>query len=699
MKLNEAKPYLETFGQLAEQSFSVQDQGMMFEILRNKMYSNPILAICREISCNARDAHREVGKANVPVEIHLPNNLEPFYSIKDFGPGISPDRMSNVFIKYTASTKRSDNVQTGGFGLGAKTPFSYSDAFNIITVHNGVEYNYSCVIDETKVGKLLLTSESPTTASNGTEIVIPVVPKNFNDFHIYTEQACRHWEVKPVIVNGKIHFEQLSPVLEGKNWSIISSNYGSRDIKLIIDGIEYPLDITALRNYADTKLIDAAAGSIVMSFGVGELSLSASRESVYLDEKTQKIIRARLEEIRNELKQKAVEKLDSFSNLWEANIYYNTELRGSFNNIDFLGPLTWKGMALTKYHLYVDSELYIFTKGGKYNRNYGKFDANKIYRDKGHYVEFMKNTALFFNDLGIKEPTPRHVKKAWDTSIHMKHVYVINPGVHLDKDAAYKKYNLEALGCQLLSSVTKATGRKYTPPAQRVLVFKFDSRAVAFRQTSYASLDEDNTKKVLCTLKRDSNNGIRFAMLKNGETLQFNALKTLMTRYSDHSFYGVDEGIDPKRLTEDFSDFVELETFFTDKVFKDKIDYVKIKYAQTNSRKVDFQLMNEHKKLSKIITDPNSLYHKKIALDLELSQISKMDTGLLNIYETVNGSIKEDKLKVFVKENPEMDIDLMNQQFTKKYPLITHIYSYNYSNCVNDIAHYINLLDKESNNV
>src|SRR5665213_3254503 len=118
MKLNEAKPFFESSQDLEEHFFSIQDQGMLFDILRSKMYSNPILAICREISSNARDAHREAGKPELPIEIHLPLGLEPYYSIKDYGPGISPDRMINIFIKYTASTKREDNMQTGGFGLG-----------------------------------------------------------------------------------------------------------------------------------------------------------------------------------------------------------------------------------------------------------------------------------------------------------------------------------------------------------------------------------------------------------------------------------------------------------------------------------------------------------------------------------------------------------------------------------------------------
>ena len=139
MKLNEARPFVESSGSMPEQFFSIKDTGMIFDILRSKMYSNPILAICREISCNARDAHREVGKPDVPVQIMLPNHFDPNYRIKDFGPGISPDRISNIFIQYTASTKRDDNIQTGGFGLGAKTPFAYSDSFAINTNFQGIK--------------------------------------------------------------------------------------------------------------------------------------------------------------------------------------------------------------------------------------------------------------------------------------------------------------------------------------------------------------------------------------------------------------------------------------------------------------------------------------------------------------------------------------------------------------------------------
>lgn len=702
MKINEVRPHFESAGQLEEQLFGIQDQGMLFDILRKKMYSNPILAICREISCNARDAHREVGK-NVAIQIHLPNNLEPYYMVKDFGPGIDPDRMNNVFIKYTASTKRSDNVQTGGFGLGAKTPFSYSDSFGIVTVVNGTKYNYNCVIDETRVGKLLLLSEEPTDEPNGTEIMIPVQPKHFNDFRVYTEQACRHWKVKPEIINDGITWQTFNVILSGDGWEVTSLGYhGNKEARLIIDEIEYPLDLTTLRNYADPKLIDALRGDIILYFGVGELTLSASREQIYLDEKTQNVIRTRLEEIQKVIKDQAQVKIDGMPNLWEANTYYSNELAQTFNNIDFLGKLEWQGNTLTKDRFFTKTPTFTFTKG-KYSRKYGT-DPNKLSRSQATHIRFNEHSALFFNDLAaLKEPTPRHVKKAFDDDKNLQTLHVICPGEKIDWDELNKTFNLEAMGIRKLSSITKASARTYTPPAARVLVFKFDANATAFRQTSYASIDEDGSNKVLCTLRRDAYNGVRHALLgKNRETLSFGSIKTLMAKFPKHTFYGVDDTAPADRIKEDFSDFIKLEDFIQTKVLDDKsIDYTKIKFASHNRNAVDDKILRIHQQMKPMIKNLDSLYLECVELHKRLRDVNTTQTGLLHIYESLNGVIDEAKLKKFAKDNPDFDIHGMNAKFEKMYPLLDHISSYDYSPIASFIAEYVNLIDssKDKNNV
>src|ERR1039458_7996950 len=116
-------------GQVASKSFGIDtDSGVIFDILRNKMYANKIAAVAREIASNSRDANRENHKTDVPIEILIQDTSGLFNSsdmqiiFKDSGIGITPDRMDNIFLNYGASSKRTSNKQTGGFGLGAKTP-------------------------------------------------------------------------------------------------------------------------------------------------------------------------------------------------------------------------------------------------------------------------------------------------------------------------------------------------------------------------------------------------------------------------------------------------------------------------------------------------------------------------------------------------------------------------------------------------
>lgn len=699
MKLNEVSPYLETSGELEEQFFGVQDQGALFDILRKKMYSNPILAICREISCNARDAHREVGKIDVPIHIHLPTHLEPYYKIKDFGPGISPSRMSNVFIKYTASTKRSDNLQTGGFGLGAKTPFSYSDSFSIITVVDGIKYNYNCFIDETKVGKLMLASESPTKEPNGTEIIIPVLDKNFNDFKTWTQQACRHWDVKPIIKGDDITWDKVDPILGGTGWAIVKSNdYYNRSVKLVIDGIEYPLDLYALRKYVDGALIDSARGSLVMYFGVGELSLSANREQVYLDEKTQKVICARMEYIQKEVRQKVVDKIDAIENLWLANIYYNKGLKTAFSSLYFLGPLYWKGIHLGDRYPNTGCPTFGFVKG-KHSRKYGT-DPNKLSRSNVGHIVFEEDSELYINDLPIKEPTPRHVKKAFDDNPKLKSVFVICPNDKTSIIDLNTKIHLDKMAPKFLSSITKANARAYTSAASRLILFKFDTRANGFRQVSYASLDDDPNQKILCKLTKDSSpNPNRQVIIKNRQILHWSTLNSIMTKFPNYSVYGVDNATPSDRIAEDFSDLEDIESFIQENILtNNQIDYVGIKFAQQHHHYMEERLTRIFPQLKQLILDTNSTFIKAIELQLKLNKLSKDEAGLLEVYESMNGPITDANLSEYLKANPDNDAEKLDREFAKKYPLLKHINIYNYNQIIEHLASYINLIDKNGEN-
>jgi Histidine kinase-, DNA gyrase B-, and HSP90-like ATPase len=702
MKLNDVKPYFESSGQMEEHFFSIKDQGMIFNILRSKMYSNPILAICREITSNARDAHREVGKPDEPIHIHLPVSLEPEYRVKDFGPGISPDRMVNIFIAYTASTKRDDNTQTGGFGLGAKTPFSYSDTFLVTTVHEGTKYSYACVIDDTQVGKLLLLNKAVSKEPNSTEVAIQVKPQDFSFFNQWTEQACRHWKVKPIIEGGTIDWQTMTPIIEGKGWIIVDdpSSNGSwsrnQGAKLVIDGIEYPLELDALRKYADPKLIDSAKGTFVMYFGVGELTLSANREQIYLDDATQKKIRGRLAAITKEVKRCVDAKIDSFPDLWQANLYYRRELTNAFHNLGFLGKLAWKGNQLSNGHVELLCGVYSFARG-KYSRKLGH-DPDKLTRSISHRLEFTEGSQLYLNDLSIREPTPKHLKKAFENDPLLKQVQVVCPNDEQSVDDINKLHHLDLMLPKKLSSITKATGRAYTPPASRLLVFKFDTVACAFRQVSYDSMDEDTNDKVLCLLNRGDQygNNIRMPILvSNKQTLSLSAMRAVLVRNPKISFYGVDKDTDATRVEEEFSDFEELDTFINDKILNNQsISYVEIKFSQNHTYHIDERMLKHMDKLEPLVLDKQSLFLMRLNLHQKVKKLSGDDKGLLEIYESVKGLITDKDLEIFVKNNPEWDIEKKNNDYEQKYPLLGAINTYNFTYIVDHVAHYVNMVDK-----
>jgi hypothetical protein len=342
-----------TSGLLSSSDFGIGDAGIILEILRTKIYTNPILAICREITCNARDAHREIGISDRPIEVYLPNTWSPNLIIKDFGPGIDPSRMEDIFIKFGNSTKRNNNVQLGGFGIGSKTPLAYSDTFNITTTVSGTKYKYSAYIDETKVGKMTLLSQEPTTDPNGTSIEIPILRTDYRTFASTVVDVTKHWDVKPKLLGGENipAWKVYETVYEGNRWTLPKSTknsnysyYDSPPSLAIIDGIGYKLDVYSLTNITELQKAVLKTG-FHFTFGIGELSLAASRDTIHYDEPTQKLILERIDALTSEVVVLVTNKIQHASTYIEACKAY-AGVKETLNNSGLMDRLTgirWNG--------------------------------------------------------------------------------------------------------------------------------------------------------------------------------------------------------------------------------------------------------------------------------------------------------------------------------------------------------------------
>lgn len=286
----------ENFGENLSYNFSIDEKnmGFIFEILRKKMYKDPIGSICREVATNARDANRESRRARKPITIEISSNVyfegNKTISFIDEGPGISPNRMKEIFVNFGASTKRTTNKYHGAYGLGAKTPFAYTDNFLIETRVDGTEYIYIAAVEEQKKGGIHLISKKETDKNNGTTITIPINHANINEFESGIIKATLLWSVRPKLINFTKFYPEMTTYINSNYGSIVKDNSESflhGQTYAVIDGILYPVDTKLIIG----KSISPYCPSILLKYPNGKLSISANREALHLDKSTIKYLK------------------------------------------------------------------------------------------------------------------------------------------------------------------------------------------------------------------------------------------------------------------------------------------------------------------------------------------------------------------------------------------------------------------------
>jgi len=285
MKIDERTKTHQTNHQGESYSFGIssEDDGQIINILRSKIYSHPIRTLVQEYICNARDALREAGKKDHEMVITAPTKENPIFSVRDYGCGISHDRMVNVFIKFGSSTKRDSNNQTGGFGVGSKSAFAYTQTFNVITRIEGKKRLYCCHIGSSNKGTLEFISEIDTSEADGTEIMLAVKSEDFEKFQLAVQRCVYFWSERPTIqgLRPLDWFSDESILFQKDEVTVIkdfNNEYGalwrSYGELLIVDGIPYDGG-----DYSMTGLIKNAR--ICIHCNTGDVEVSASRENLH----------------------------------------------------------------------------------------------------------------------------------------------------------------------------------------------------------------------------------------------------------------------------------------------------------------------------------------------------------------------------------------------------------------------------------
>lgn len=708
--------------EVVEADFGIGDPAAIMGILRGKMYSNPIRTIIQEVGSNARDSHRERARseknpalADRAIEIKLPNALDKTLHIRDFGVGISPDRMANVFILYGKSTKRSSNEETGGFGLGAKSPFAYSDSFGIITVTRDHQFTdaagvchenclvrrqYVAYIDPSQKGKMSLQSAELTTDEQGTTIVVTCKPGDYKKFAQHVQEVMAFWPVKP-IVKGDPDFKwkEYKTIFSGTDgsWRIDEKTHdyydsASNQPTAIIDGIPYPLKANEL--YKDDAQQDQDVHNFLqfplrVFFATGEVLMTAPREDIDYQDWVIAHVRKRLLAAVKDLRTQISGKISNAKNLWEANIAWR-KLSSQFGRL--ITKAEWKNPA--------DGKMYDVQGDGIYLRDYNSQvfqftrDGQTIRRKTAYQVNFTENSILAVEDTDVKVPSKLRIATLFDQNPTVNDVQVLvftgdtAQKVQDTKDKLEKEKNFSLFAPVYLSTIPKkAIVRTAAGGFKVAKVKKFYDSGYKTDQWREADLDLENDEGIYVELRG------RDAYLVGTEKLvDTSVLKYLMTTLKI-DIYGIPTRF-LKSVGEDFTPLQDEVQKEIDKLLQDKDLQDYQSEVENASYSISQQysylaqgFMNDPSKLLKLLSDQNGVAYRYITVSSAVTKIQDKVNKLAQLQRAVDSAKSSGK-------NGKATLANLCDDFAKRYPLVKALNSWDAKGIKpQDLAFYLNACD------
>lgn len=213
------------------------------------IYEDREMAVLREYSCNAFDAHVEAGNQD-PILVTLPTRFNPVLKIVDHGIGLGLEDMREIYSKYGASTKRESDDVIGSFGIGCKSALTYTDQFTIESRKDGREVIVSVARNSEGIGELTIVSDEATDEPNGVTITIPC--SAYNTFAQKAQKLFQYWPKGSVLVDGQepAHFTENQNIkrLVGDIYiDSTSQDYYNQEKSVVVMGnVAYPVTHEAL---------------------------------------------------------------------------------------------------------------------------------------------------------------------------------------------------------------------------------------------------------------------------------------------------------------------------------------------------------------------------------------------------------------------------------------------------------------------
>ena len=686
--------------------FRIKNSSKAFHILSSGLYENKIRAIIRELSCNAYDSHVAAGKKDTPFDVHLPNTFEPWFSIRDYGTGLTNDQVINIYTTYFESTKTNSNDFVGALGLGSKSPFSYTDNFTVIAIRDGIKGIYTAFINEHGVPSIALMHSEETDEPAGVEVKFSV--DNRSDFNKFSSEA------------GYVYsYFTLMPAVTGNSYfSVNERKYSDKDIipgvhrmtqsggsVAVMGNIPYPIRVpNAEQNLG--SLNGLLQCSLEIHFEIGELDFQASREGLSYIPQTIEAIKNKLETLSEVLAVKLTAEVDAIQNKWEQALFLEHKRTQNIWAAPTRNYLNTHKLELFKDMHLTTIQFPIEELASKFNIKINKFVYSPGYKQKitnikplsvwdstingyvlNHDVRIRANTHFVINDtkIGASNRAKHHWKSLQSIASGDHTVYVLEPA---DKNKPLLTDNFFAAiynppsiynASDLITQPKKKTAVRESDVTIMRLV-ESASRRTSYKWVNAGKLEDFDPLDTVYYLPLSGYTPI-------SEHGSLDAANLFSAMYSSgirelreiHAIYGVRKS--DIAMIEKQSNWINVESYI-------------IKVLQSLNGKQITQLMYDTvDKIDKVMYTADSILRHVDDKTCVYAKAVKPYIGLIRSQTDTfqfKSLIKRYKIN-FDIDAARMQVDAELDKVFKTYPLLNSINQYA-SNAYN-IAHYINLIN------
>lgn len=302
-----------------QRDVAIGDVAFILDMFADKVYSNKERAVIRELACNAHDSHVMAGTTDVPFKVHLPTQLEPWFSIRDFGTGLEDDDIANIYGAIGVSTKRDSNDVIGCFGIGSLSPYSMCDSFTVKSYINGTVRTYQCMRDEQRKPKVIPLGSASTHESNGLEVKLTVQGR-IDQFADEAENVFRFWEgtlpeINDMNVTRACKEQRDEYVFKGDDFGLTAS-WGR--MVAIMGNIAYKIP----------SELDEFDTDGYLKFDMGELEFDTARENLSMTDKTKQALAAKFKSVKDKLKDVAIEQIEAKTTIFDKALLAETLSNG-----------------------------------------------------------------------------------------------------------------------------------------------------------------------------------------------------------------------------------------------------------------------------------------------------------------------------------------------------------------------------------